>query len=88
MSLRMDPTMCMQATHGGVLTHGAWMRVYPCDRHNSLQRFRFFAGDIRLAGSGWCITHHGVQVNHYDDHIMVASCRSLRRRARRRGFNV
>lgn len=73
--LRADPTKCMQATHAGVLHHGAWMRVYPCDCTNPLQRFYFHT--LRLQDTNWCVAHLGVVVDHYDDHLMLKDCSRL-----------
>lgn len=71
---RLDPTKCMQATHRGKpVKQGSWMRVYPCDANNPLQRFEVI-GTIKLENTNWCAAYRGNRPNINQDHIMLRDC--------------
>ena len=74
--LRADPEQCMQATHSGVLEHGAWLRVYPCDPNNPLQRFNAI-GTLQLENTEWCVAYWGMTANHDENHIMLKKCETV-----------
>lgn len=77
--LRLDPTKCMQATHGSDnnVKRGAWMRVYPCDESNPLQRFHVW-DNLRLENTNLCSAFLGGHPHYYEDHIFLRECNKVR----------
>lgn len=68
-----DPTKCLQAGSSAPASAGKYIRVYPCDSAESLQKFSWDApnGALTLAQTDFAVVFRGVNANVNTDPIIL-----------------
>ena len=79
---KLNDSMCMQAGRGGTPVHGTKLRIFPCDKNNTLQLFegplsQTFLGAIRLKNyPNLCVDWRGVNADINQDPIIIKDCKN------------